>query len=84
MQLTQMAQINPDVLDIPNWDKMVKGNADMLGVPAKYMQTDAAIKAQRDQREAQQQQMMEAQQAQMEGEAMKAVGEGEQAMEGEA
>lgn len=82
MQLMNVAQMNPDVLDVPDWDAMMKGTAEMLGVPAKYAKPDAEIARVRKQREKMQQAAMEAEIAKTQGEAMEAQGKGEQAMTG--
>lgn len=69
MQIMQVAQINPEVIDIPNWPELLKGTGSTLGVPAKYMNTNAEIKKIQDERKAQQQQMMEAELMKMQAEA---------------
>lgn len=60
IQLTEIAQVNPDVLDIPDWVKLLKGSAHMLGVPAKFIRPDAEIKRMKEQRQAMQQAAAEA------------------------
>lgn len=69
MQVTQIASINPDVLDIPDWPKLIKGTGVTLGVPAKYMKTDQQIEKLQKQRQAMQQEMAQAEIAKTEGEA---------------
>jgi hypothetical protein len=71
-QIGQLAAVNPDVLDIPDWDALVKGTGLMLGVPAKFMNSDREIKNKRSEREEQQKAMAEAQIAEQQGKAMEA------------
>jgi hypothetical protein len=69
-----MAQLNPEVLDVPDWDEIVKQVGQNIGVSAKLMKpTDELIEARAER--AAKQQMME--QAQM----MQEMGAGQQAME---
>lgn len=74
MSVMNLGQGKPEVLDIPDWDAMVKSLASMLGVSAKLIRPDADVKTERKQR-----QEVQAQAAQ--GEAMKMQGEGMQAMQ---
>ena len=74
MSVMNLGQGKPEVLDIPDWDAMVKSLASMLGVSAKLIRPDAEVAAERQQRQA-----IQAQAAQ--GEAMKMQGEGMQAMQ---
>lgn len=60
MQVVQIAQVNPEVLDIPNWSELLKGTGATLGVPAKYMNSTAEIKKIQDRRRQQQEAMMQA------------------------
>lgn len=82
MQVGNIAQLNPEVLDIPDWDELVKGVGQVLGVPAKYIAGDAEIKRTRKERAEAQQRAQEAELARAEGEAAQAQGEGQQAMTG--
>lgn len=75
LQIGTAAQLNPDVLDIPDWDAMMKGTGKMVGVPAKFIKGDDDIKNDRKEREAMQR-------AQMEGELMQGLGKGMQDMAG--
>lgn len=72
--------VNPDLLDIPDWDALGKGSASMLGVPAKYVNSDSEIKTERDARKKQEQAMKAAMMAEQAGKANKAIGEGDAAL----
>lgn len=74
------SQVNQDLLDIPDWDAIGKGSASMLGVPAKFVNSESEIKAERDLRKKQQQAMLAAQMAEQAGKANKALGEGDAAL----
>lgn len=78
--LINMAEAEPEVLDIPNFDGIAKGLADMYAVPASMRSSKEQIATKREERKQQQAQMAQAQQAQMEGDAMKAQGEGQAAI----
>ena len=80
MQISQAAQLNPEVLDIPDWDAMFKGSGKMLGVPAKFIRSDDDIKADREARKKTAGQAQEAQLMEQAGKGMEAIGKGEQAM----
>lgn len=80
MNVGQLAQINPEVLDVPDWDGIVRSLGDMLGVPAKLQNTENEVLQARTQRKQQEQQMMDAQMAQEQGAGMQAMAEGQQAM----
>lgn len=77
-----MAELNPEVLDIPDWDRVSRETGKMLGVPADVISSEAEVQQQRDERAAQQQQMAEMAQAEQAGNVLKATGEGMQAIEG--
>jgi hypothetical protein len=79
--ISQLAQINPEVLDVPDWDAIVRGTAQMIGVPADMEKTERDVEQTRKGRAQQQQAMMQAQQAQAAGAGMQAMGEGAQAMQ---
>jgi hypothetical protein len=79
----QMAEILPGMLDPLNPEKFTKWAFEASGLPFAVMRTEREVKEIQMQRQEQQAQMQQAQQAQMEGEAMKSVGEGQQAMMGE-
>lgn len=78
MTLTQVGQITPEVLDVPDWTELTRGMGFALGVPARFMRSKADVKRIRDQREQQQQAMIEAQIAETQGNAMKAETEASQ------
>lgn len=67
-----MAQVFPDALDIPNVDEIAKDSGQQLGVPEKYINTDAYIKKVRKERAEAQQAAQEAELAKMQGEAEQA------------
>lgn len=77
-----LAQIRPDVLDIPDWDTLVKDTGSKLGVPAKYVNSTGEIEATRKQRQQEEQAMKQAMMAEQAGKGMEAMGKGKQAMTG--
>lgn len=79
--LVNLSQVNEEILDVPDFDGIAKGLADMYAVPADMRNSKEEITTKREERKEQQAQAMQAQQAQMEGEAMKAQGEGQAAMQ---
>ncbi len=80
--IANTAQVHPEVLDIPDWDAMGKGTASMLGVPAKYVKSQAEIDKGRAETRAQQEMMKRAQIAEQAGKANEALGKGQAAMQG--
>ena len=79
----QISEINPQVLDNIDFDAMVRDQADVLNVPAKYLKDKAKVTAERKEREAQavqQQQIMDAQEG---GRALESIGKGISAVQGE-
>lgn len=80
MQIGNAAQLNPEVLDIPDWDELFRGTGRALGVPAKYMKGRNDIKTEREQRKQEQSQMIEGQTMEQLGKGMQAMGEGEAAL----
>ena len=79
MLTAELAEIYPDMLDIPDLDKMSRKLAKLKGVPTDHLHSQEDVEQIRAARAEQQQQMQEAQNIQMGGEAMKAAGEGAQA-----
>lgn len=79
--LKEDAEFDPDSLDIVDWDEMHRGEAELMGVPAKYMKGEEEVEQTREQRAAQQKAMQEAQLAQEQGAGMQAQGEGQQALQ---
>ncbi len=75
------SQIHPEMLDIPNWDNLGKGTANMLGVPARFINSNAEIVKKREETQAQQQMMMQAKIAEQAGKANEALGKGKQAQQ---
>lgn len=80
MQIANAAQLNPDVLDIPDWDAMLKGTGKMVGVAAKFIKGDQQIKKERGERAAMQKAASEAQLMQETGKGMQDMGAGMDAM----
>lgn len=81
--LGQMAQITPDILDVIDTDTIARDFADVLNVPAKYTVSEEKVAAIRKARQQQMAQAQAAEIAKMQGDAAKAVGEGDAAMRGQ-
>lgn len=82
MGLAQMAEINPEVLDIPDWDAIARETASLAGVPTNLTRDQKVIDSERDankEKAAQQDQMNQLEQG---GNAMQAIGGGLKAIEG--
>jgi len=73
MTLANLAQVKPEVLDIPDWDAVVNSLAEKMGVSAKLSRSTKEVDQERGERE-------KVQKAMAEGEAMQQMGEGMQAM----
>ncbi len=80
--IMQMAEIRPEVLDIPNYDQIVRRMADQLNVPADSMNSEPQVAATRKQRQQEEQKMKQLAMLQQGGDAMKSVGEGAEAVKG--
>lgn len=78
--LAELAEVQPDVLDIPDWDMLAQELGSLEGVPAKLMLDAAAIKKLRRDRKEQESADMATARAAAEGEAAKAQGEGAKAL----
>jgi hypothetical protein len=76
-----LGEIYPDLLDLIDVDKMGLELARTRGVPTHILRTDAELKVVRKEKAELQQQQAQLQMAQQAGDSMKAVGEGQQAME---
>jgi len=76
MQIQMGAEREPDVLDIPDFDKIERDLGMQAGVPAKYMKSQDEVTETRKVRAQQQAEQMKMAQMQQAGDAMKAVGEG--------
>jgi len=72
MMIGNMAQVLPDLLDIPDPDAVARKSADALSVPAEMMRTQDEVIEVRDQRKAAQQAQMEAETQKTQAEAMAA------------
>ena len=77
----QQVEINPDVLDIVDFDQFNRTMAKQRGVPAEVTKSDKEVEEVRKTRAAEQEEMKKAALAQQAGDAMKAVGEGGQAIQ---
>lgn len=74
MFVSNLAQFNQDVMDVPQWDEMIKMGAAYLGVPAKLIKSQSDIDSERGARKEQEQMMAQ-------GQAMQDMGQGMQAMD---
>ena len=81
MNIAQMAQVLPELLDIPDPDQIARQVAQMLSVPAKMLRSSQEVEEIRAERASRELAMAQAQQQQMQGEGMKALGEGAAALE---
>jgi len=79
--MAQIAEIFPQVLDIPDIDVMAREVAKLSGIPTKMIKDQAKVDQARKEKEAAAAKMASAQQAEAEGNALKSVGEGAQAMD---
>lgn len=80
VQLMQGSQLNPEILDIPDWDEMFKGTGKMLGVPAKFMRSKEDVEKDREDRANKIEQQRQAELMEQTGKGMTAMGEGEQSI----
>ena len=79
-QIASMAQTFPTVLDVIDVDAAIRGMGEFAGVPTKFMRTQAEVDQIRQQRAQAMQKQQQIQEAKAEGEAMRSVGEGAQAL----
>ena len=80
MNLAQLAQVLPDMLDIPDPEQIARQIAQMLSVPAKMLRSSDEVAEIREARAAAQAAQIKAEQMQMQGEGMRAIGEGASAL----
>ncbi len=80
--LVGMAEMDPTVMEVPDFDMIARDSADTLNVPAKYMKTKEKLNKDRKDKQAAQSEQNQIIQAQEGGAAMKAVGEGTAAIQG--
>jgi len=80
MATAQMAEIYPEVLDLPDVDEAWRTVAELRGVPAKAVRDEEDIEESRAAKEQQADMMNKMAAMQQGGEAMRSVGEGKQAM----
>jgi hypothetical protein len=78
--LIPLAQVKPEILDIPDFDAYARELAEVYGVPAKNLKSDSDVDKVRKGREQAMAQQRMAQQAQAEGAGMEAIGKGKAAM----
>lgn len=76
MNLSQVAEIYPNIRDIPDIDQWARTNAEMRGVPSKTLHTDEEVLAIRQARAEQEAERQEIERIGAAGEAMKSLGEG--------
>lgn len=76
-ELMIQAELRPDVLDLPDWDELNRGQAIQLGVPTKYVKGQEDVDKDREARQEAEDKAREAAIAQAQGDAAKAVGEGQ-------
>ena len=74
--LAGMAEVAPDIMDVPDTDAIARGLGDMMNVPAKFRHSKSEVADERAARREQQARMEEAMQRQAEGEAAQAEGQG--------
>ncbi len=75
-----LAEFYPDALDVPDIQAAAREVGVLMGVPAKVMNSKQEALSKKQNREKQQAEAAQAQTAGMEGEAMKSLGDGAQAM----
>lgn len=78
--MAAVAEVFPQVLDIPDMDEIAREVARLSGVPSKLIRDEAAVKKERDAKAEDKARMQAAMQAEAEGTALKAVGEGAESM----
>jgi len=78
--IAPLVEVKPEILDIIDFDALARETADMRGVPAVIVRSESQVKKVRQEREEEQARIAAIEEARAEGEAMEAVGKGEQAM----
>lgn len=78
--MSAQMEMNPEVLDIVDFDQYNRTMAEMRGVPAKVTKTQEEVDATREERAEQMKQVQELETAKLAGEAAEAGGKGAQAM----
>jgi hypothetical protein len=73
-----LAEVFPEMMDVPDPDVSARLLADLNGVPAKATRDQAEVQQMRDERKQQQEEMMALEKAQMAGDAMDSAGKGAQ------
>lgn len=78
--IAELGQVEPDVLDIPDWDAISKELGALEGVPAKLMRSDAEIKKRRVKRQEAISRAQQGAEDEQVGKGMEALGKGETAL----
>lgn len=78
--IAPLAQLKPEIMDIPDFDAYARDLAETYGVPMSALRSEAEVKKMRKGREQAMAQARMAQQAQSEGAGMEAIGKGKTAM----
>lgn len=76
-----LAEVHPEILDIPDFDMIARDTASLSGLPAKYLKSKNDVARTRKQREEQQAEIAKNANMREEGEALEAQGKGEMAMD---
>lgn len=79
--IAEMAELYPDMLDVPDAQAAAREVGILTGVPAKVMRSENEAKVTKREREAKQAEAAQAETAGMEGAAMESLGKGQQAMD---
>lgn len=79
--ISGQVELNPEVLDIVDFDQYNRTMAELRGVPAKVTRTDDEVQETRDRRAEEQKAMRDIEMARAAGDAGKSLGEGAKAME---
>jgi hypothetical protein len=79
--LMQQIEVNPEALDIVDFDEYNRVMAEQRGVPARTLQSEKEVDKTREERKAQQEQMAQLVQAQQAGQTAEAIGKGGQALQ---
>jgi hypothetical protein len=78
--IAELAEVAPEIVDIPDWDAIGKELGSLEGVPAKLMKSAADIKKTRKDREKKQAAMQQGMEDEQVGKGRKELAEGEQAV----
>jgi hypothetical protein len=81
-QIASLAELQPELLDIPDWDVLFRKVATLTGVSAKAVRSDDEIEKLRKERQQQQEQIMKMESAKAGGQAIRDIGAGAQSISG--